>query len=82
MRFFFIAGIFQFLIFFQEKAPAGLVDVIREFGFPVAFCLILWFWFSRQNEKRHKEQVDFWSENNKYLRALVDRQANHCKFEK
>lgn len=81
MRFFLIAGMFQFLVFFQEAAPAGLFDAVREFGFPVVFCLILWFWFSKQNEKRHQEQVAFWADNNKYLRELVNK-ANHCKFEK
>ena len=82
MRFFVVSAIFYSLTMLQA-ATAGIdfASIMERFGFPVAFCLLLWFFFSKQNEKRHKEQTEFWADNNKYLRELVDKQS-HCKFEK
>lgn len=56
-----------------------LASLLREFGLPTVLCVLMWFGFRNQNERRIREQREFWADNNAYLRRLVD-QGGQCKF--
>lgn len=58
----------------------GWFSLIEKFGLPVAFLSIVWVFFSRQNDRRHTEQREFWADNNRYLRELVKESRGQCKF--
>jgi len=66
------------------SAESGIMQIFERVGIPLGFAVLFWVFFSRQLEKRHKEQREFWADNNKYLRELIDqfRKGSGCKYER
>lgn len=80
-----IALVLVSFLFYQVSAAdlsGNLFNYVERFGLPTVLIFFIWFFFSRQNEKRHQEMKEFWSDNNNYLRQLIREQkiANICNY--
>lgn len=81
MKLFLPVIFFNFIFFSEALDLAGAGHVIEKYGFPTVITLLIWFFFSRQIADRHREQREFWAENNQYLRQLIrELQNNYCGF--
>lgn len=54
----------------------NIVELLSQFGFPVAMCLLL-FWYVTRKDEQHKEEMDKMSEainnNTLVMQKLIDK---------
>ena len=54
----------------------NIVELLGQFGFPVAMCLLL-FWYVTRKDEQHKEEIDKMSEainnNTLVMQKLIDK---------